>query len=181
MFDCGYNKEPNPNARKRKVRGQNQATGTPLDFFNKLNERFKFDFDLAADSTNYKVDQYFTIEDDSLQQDWAKITFRNGLRSDKQNSGWLFLNPPFNEIAKWSKKCKEESKRGAKIVMLVPASVGSKWFQENVDKICSQVWFLRGRLKFQGHTQPYAHDCMICIYEPHSYAATYYAVWDWRK
>ena len=56
---------------------------TPQDFFNKLNEKYHFTFDLAASDSNAKCKSYFTETDNSLSQDWHRI------------SGNLFLNPPY--------------------------------------------------------------------------------------
>lgn len=46
---------------------------TPTDFFNKLNDKFHFKWDLAAEDHNHKVDNYFTEKDDSLSQNWGGL------------------------------------------------------------------------------------------------------------
>lgn len=44
---------------------------TPKDYFDKLNRKFKFDLDACASDTNHKVDNYFTEDDDALEQKWG--------------------------------------------------------------------------------------------------------------
>ena len=68
---------------------------TPIDFFNKLNEEFHFDLDVAADDTNHKCDRYYTKETDGL------ANFDNW-------TGMVWCNPPYGrEIGKWVKACSE--------------------------------------------------------------------------
>ena len=44
---------------------------TPQDFFNKLNEEFRFTLDAAASDDNAKCANYFTKEQDGLVQSWG--------------------------------------------------------------------------------------------------------------
>ena len=39
---------------------------TPQDFFNELNNEFRFNLDPCADETNHKCDKYFTKEINGL-------------------------------------------------------------------------------------------------------------------
>ena len=48
---------------------------TPQDFFDKLNEEFRFDLDPCATDENHKCDTYFTKEQDGLKQDWGGTQF----------------------------------------------------------------------------------------------------------
>lgn len=64
-------------------------------------------------------------------------------------------------IAKWMKKCRDESQLGAKIITLTLASVGSNWYKEYVEGYAN-VWILRERLKFVGHKDVYPKDLMLC-------------------
>jgi phage N-6-adenine-methyltransferase len=157
----------------------NQRIGTPWALFNPLNTIFKFAVDLAADADNTKCPLYITPEMDSLSENvnWAGLS-----------EGWLWLNPPFNNIPDWVAKCKREAKKGAKIVMLTPASVGANWFLNDVFGNAVVV-FLKGRLIFdyvldagpkkgQWNTDAYPKDCMLSIFG----APTPQITWaDWRK
>lgn len=44
---------------------------TPQEFFDKLNEEFRFTLDPCADDLNHKCDKYYTEEQDGLAQDWS--------------------------------------------------------------------------------------------------------------
>ena len=71
---------------------------TPQAFFDKINAKLHFSFDLAASDTNHKCKHYFTEKDDALKQEWHKI------------KGNLWLNPPYGRTLKlWVKKAYEES------------------------------------------------------------------------
>lgn len=80
---------------------------TPQWLYDYLDNEFEFEFDLAAVKENAKT-RFFK---DSLKRDWHKL------------DGWLWLNPPFAGIRQWVERSYEESKQGAKIVMLVPSTI----------------------------------------------------------
>lgn len=54
---------------------------TPQKFFDKMNDEFHFQLDVAADDKNHKCATYFTKELSGLEQDWSKhlITPGGGL------------------------------------------------------------------------------------------------------
>lgn len=108
---------------------------TPDYLFDSLEQDFVWD--LAASKYNHKCDCYYTKEDDALSKDWHKI------------NGWSWCNPPYGRsLPKWIKKASIESEKGAKIVMLVPASVGTNyWFKYVWNKNVS-ITFINGRVKF---------------------------------
>ena len=112
---------------------------TPQDFFDKLNNKYHFSFDLAASDDNHKVDYYYTTKDDSLSKPWHKI------------AGNLWLNPPYGrKINDWVKKAYEESlikNRGA-IVLLIPARTDTSYWHDYIFGK-AEIKFLRGRLKFE--------------------------------
>ncbi len=125
---------------------------TPWEFIRACEHRFgPIAFDLAASPTNAKAKRFFTKEDDSLVQQWHKIP------------GLLWLNPEFDDIAPWARKCHFEASRGARILFLTPASVGSNWFAEHVFKK-SLVLALNGRIKFEGMKDPYPKDLILSCY-----------------
>ncbi|WP_252192268.1 phage N-6-adenine-methyltransferase [Secundilactobacillus kimchicus] len=71
---------------------------TPQEFFDNLDNKYHFTWDLAASDTNHKCPSYFTEEDNSLKQDWHKL------------KGNLFLNPPYGRNIKvWVEKAYNES------------------------------------------------------------------------
>jgi phage N-6-adenine-methyltransferase len=105
------------------VRGQSkQDYETPMEFIRAVEKRFgPLTVDLAASAENAKAPRHISEKENSLICPWAATAVDN-----------CWLNPPFGNIAPWAKKCAEESEHGARILMLVPASIGSNWFAEHV-------------------------------------------------
>ena len=76
---------------------------TPQNFFNQLNEEFEFNLDPCATHENNKCDNYYTLEEDGLKQNW-----------DGYN---VFCNPPYGrEIHKWVKKSAEARGGGSCVI-----------------------------------------------------------------
>lgn len=149
-------------ANHRGTSKQNYAT--PPEFIDAVVRRFgPLAFDLAADADNTKAPRFFSEADNSLVQEWRRI------------DGLLWLNPPFANIAPWARKCRVESQAGARIAFLVPASVGSNWFSENVNGH-ARVLFLNGRLKFDG-VNGFPKDCMLAMYG----WPVGFEVWRWTE
>ncbi|KRL07962.1 DNA N-6-adenine-methyltransferase [Liquorilactobacillus hordei] len=49
---------------------------TPRDFFNKLNDKFHFNWDLASTDNNALCKNHLTEQDDSLSIDWGGVSDR---------------------------------------------------------------------------------------------------------
>lgn len=110
---------------------------TPQDFFDKLDNEFHFTLDACASESNYKCENYYTVEDDGLSQDWSGQV--------------VFCNPPYgrSETGKWVKKGYEEGmKHNTTVVMLVPARTDTKWFHDYIYNK-AEIRFIKGRLKFR--------------------------------
>lgn len=145
-----------------------QDYGTPKVFMDAIAHRFgKPEFDLAATAANAKAPQFFTPEMDSLKLQWATMT-RGSLS---------FLNPPYSNISPWACKCANEAVLGAKILFLVPASIGANWFRDHVHNNAF-VLALNGRITFEGETDPYPRDCLLAVYGA---GLTGFDVWNWNK
>lgn len=128
-----------------------QVVGTPQAFVEACQEKFgPITIDLAASAENAKRSRFITKEQDSLKVEW----FFEGI-------GWL--NPEFKNIGQWARKCWESQVFGQKILMLVPASVGSNWYRDFVYRKAQTV-FLNGRIQFVGSDDPYPKDLMLCAY-----------------
>lgn len=128
-----------------------QDYATPPDFMLAVSRRFDpINFDLAAHEQNTKHANFFSIRDNSLVQEWHKIP------------GILWLNPPFDNIGPWAKKCAQEADMGAQILFLTPASVGSNWFADYVFPNAA-VYGLVGRIAFDPlHPKwGYPKDCIL--------------------
>lgn len=123
---------------------------TPSYIYDKLNQRFNFDFDPCP--LNYKVD--------GLSQEWGK---RN------------FVNPPYSRLLKeaFVKKGIEQAKKGKLCVFLLPVSTSTKLFHDIIlPNITQPIEFIRGRIKFIGYNtkgelvadKSPMHDSMIVIF-----------------
>lgn len=143
-----------------------QDYATPRDFIMAVQRKFgPIECDLAAHESNHVVPFYISEKQDSLSYDWSVLA----------PGGILWLNPPFGSIAPWATKCVAETEKGAKILLLVPASIGANWFAEHVFPHAAVI-ALQGRLSFDGKN-PFPKDCMLCAYGwPRGFS-----VWDWKK
>lgn len=163
--------------------GSKQNYGTPWDFLAPTIKRFgKIVFDLAAEEKNKKHKRYFAkplkgkcgskictaVAHDSLVQNWAALT--------KKYGGILWLNPPFKRILAWIVKCALEAERGASVVLLSSAAVGSDWYLKHVFGV-ADTYILNGRLTFD--EEPFMRDLMVTHWWPGMTGKM--NVWDWRK
>lgn len=139
---------------------------TPDDFRTAIVERFGMPaWDLAADSNNFfSSDCWIGELQNSLLSEWHRLTTR---------LNWL--NPPFGDIAPWAEKCRRESMEGARILFLIPASVGSNWFQQYVHG-WAHVYFLNPRLSFDGKN-PFPKDMVLANFGIGNQG---YECWRWK-
>lgn len=122
---------------------------TPQDLFDSLNSEFQFTVDVCASSDNTKCPIFFSKEIDGLSQTWT---------------GVCWMNPPYGrEISKWMQKAYESSKTGATVVCLVPSRTDTKWWHSFA--IHGEIRFLKGRLKFGGHSNSAPFPSAIVIFK----------------
>lgn len=166
-------------ARIARPRGESkQDYCTPRSFLNLVERKFgPITWDLAATAAHavtqggryFGPDHVLPNERDALcpQLPWPRAT---GL-------AWCWLNPPFAAIAPWAKKCAAEASRGCKILLLVPASIGSNWYWSRVAPYART--FSVGRMVFverhadgsetpvvdsKGKPAPFPKDLMLAAY-----------------
>ena len=125
---------------------------TPKSFFDSLDKEFKFTLDACASSDNAKCENYFSLKDDGLAQDWS--------------GNVVFCNPPYGRgIKSWIKKAYEESLKGnTKVVMLIPSRTDTKYWHEFIFPYASDIRFIKGRLKFGGHKNSAPFPSAIVIF-----------------
>lgn len=144
-----------------------QDYGTPWELIRAVEAKYgKIAVDLAASPENAKAEYYFTEADDFFAQDlyWPA----NAL---------CWVNPPFKNIGPWTEKCGRDAEQGARIVMLVPASVGAEWYARHVFGKAGVV-ALRPRLTFEGCDQPYPKDCILILW---GMGKTGFECWRWKQ
>ena len=123
---------------------------TPAEFFEALNNEFRFNLDVCASSENHKTEHYFDQNDDGLSKNWG------GFR--------VFCNPPYSKIGEWVKKAYYESfKPNTLIVLLIPARTDTKYFQQYIYNR-SEIRFVKGRLKFGNSKNAAPFPSMVVIY-----------------
>lgn len=149
----------------------NQAYATPWELIRACERRFchPIVFDLAANEINAKAGEFFSVADNALAKSWDLV--------GGEGLGMCWLNPPFDDITPWAKKCAEEADKGARILLLTPASIGANWFRDHVHRR-AYVLALNGRITFEGASDPYPKDCMISAF---GFGAVGFDVWTWQQ
>ena len=126
---------------------------TPQWLYDKLHRIFQFTLDACADEDNAKCAYYYTEADDGLKKSWG------GCR--------VWCNPPYGRgIDKWVKKAAEEVLDDQTcVVMLLPASVDTRWYHEYIAyNPRAHTVFLKGRLKFGGSKVNAPFPSMIVVF-----------------
>ena len=150
---------------------------TPPELFNKLNAAVGgFRVDAAADAESSFCENWYgpnsPIEDG---EDALKVPL------------WLspaFCNPPYDDLAGWTRKFKEQHELGNTVVAIIPANVETDWFYTNVVQGGCSIMFMKGRVPFIDPANPTKksqnrHPSVVLIYE-HSGKAPNVNWWDWR-
>ena len=112
---------------------------TPRKLYRTLDRVFHFDFDPCPVNPQF----------DGLKIDWKKSNY---------------VNPPYNEISKWVKKSFEESQKGKIAVMLIPSRTDTRYWHNYVMK-AKELWFVKGRLRFDDKKQPAPFPSVIVIFK----------------
>lgn len=164
----------NSSGKKRRMPKQKphrsvQTYGTPVELLQAVKRRLHigaFACDLAASAENAVAPLFYSEGNSAFDNTW------------NMGTGVSWLNPPFENIKPWVEKAWEESQKGAHVVMLLPASVGSNWYKDYVHQK-AYVVFISPRITFVGETTPYPKDLMLCVYQPFSMHGT--DVWRWDE
>lgn len=145
-----------------------QAVRTPPEFLAAVQRRFgRITFDLAATPKNAVCESYFTKRQDSLRRPWPV--------------GLNWLNPPFDRIDPWVEKAALESqRRNVRIIILVPASIGSNWYRDHVEGKADVIPIGNPRLKFVGHRDGFPKDLMLLLYG-FGRKTSVLPQWQWKK
>lgn len=104
---------------------------TPPIFYDKLNTKWKFDFDPCPYN-----DKPITSKTNGLLKEWGKCNF---------------VNPPYTlELKKaFILKAIEEQKKGKTSVFLIPVSTSTNLFHNYIKpNITEDIEFVKGRIKF---------------------------------
>lgn len=153
-----------------------QDYGTPREFIDAVERRFGvLVADLAAHEGNAKCEDYIDERENSLAVAWAS-------RWPEAN---LWLNPPFALNTLFAAKCAvEAARRHGLILFLTPASIGTDWFAEHVNRRAI-VLGLSPRIRFEGMSanpktgkvDGYTKDLMLSVF---GCGLSGFDVWRWK-
>lgn len=123
---------------------------TPQDVFDNLDAEFHFNLDPCCTHENRKCENYYTKEDNGLKHSWGGYS--------------VFCNPPYSNIAEWVEKCyREGTKDNTTVVLLIPSRTDTKYFHNFIYNR-AEIRFVKGRLKFGGHSNSAPFPSMIVIF-----------------
>jgi len=142
--------------QKAMVSSKSNEWATPIKFFNYLNSIFNFTLDPCSTHENAKCEKHYTLEDNGLSKSW-----KNEI---------VFVNPPYGGHTKeWLEKGQKETENNnATTVFLIVSATDRSYWHENIDRNADEIWFLRGRIKFNDvkTTAPFASA--VIIFRPNS-------------
>lgn len=130
---------------------------TPDELFWRLAKQWgPFSVDAAATKDNALCKAFFSPENDGLSQSWGPPGTR------------VWVNPPYGRgtVGKWVQKAFEESRKGVRVVMLLPARTDQGWFHDVVLPFAFKVEYLRGRVRFRGASSGAPFPSMVVVFEP---------------
>lgn len=146
---------------------------TPRDLFDRYDEIYHFDCDVASTAENALCPEYFTK---TGHYRYFPESGRNPAQLIKLDNGcgltglWgtkrCWMNPPYGrDLKKWAAKAAEAAQGGATVVALLPARTDTAWFHQYVyRKKYVEVEFLKGRLKFSNHADSAPFPSMVVIF-----------------
>lgn len=170
------------NAHMGKRDPAKQGHRTPPEFLEAVERRFgRITFDLAATRGHQVlgIDHYFTPEVDALQQDWGAVdvwAMKNAGLPRPLRMGVSWLNPPFSNISPWAEKLATECRNLPWWTLcLVPASMGSKWWDRYVLHKCVAIGVTR--MAFAGSEHVYPKDLALLAF---GFGVAGHSFWDWQ-
>lgn len=130
----------------------------------KLGVVFAWDAAASRDNSMTGPGACFTEENSALEFPWEGV-------------GDVWYNPPFRLCGKFVARARDQYyEYGIRSVGLVLASVGSNWWAECVDD-SARVLFLRPRVTFVEHTNPFMKDLALVCY---GLGRPGYECWKWK-
>jgi len=115
--------------------------GTPSYLFKMLHSIYNFTLDPCSSNSNYKCDKHYTVKENGLAQPWdGEIVFMNPPFSRKEK----MLIDPWVQVAAMAAEI-----HNATVIGLLPARTDTGWFQDFVFDFARELFFIRGRLKFE--------------------------------
>ncbi len=140
---------------KNRFASKKQDWNTPKYLFDKINEEFHFDCDLAASHENALCPNFYTKQNNGLLKQW---------------SGTCWLNPPYNtkecKVIDWVKKAYNDTlnNENLTVVMLLPARTNNKFWHDYIMR-AAEIKFIRGRVKFNGAKHGLPQPLVLVVFK----------------
>jgi len=138
---------------------------TPPKIWERLNNEYDFTIDLCASNENHLLDRYYTKENNALDKDWSNEV--------------AYLHPLFDsKIGRYVEKA--YNTKNSLFVMLLPASVHTKYFHEYIyhNPNCKTEFLRKPKLGFRfgkddgsvddGKSMGYIRPLMIVVMDNRS-------------
>ena len=136
-------------AEELNISGFGDDYPTPDWLFRPLYRIFHFEVDVAANKHNHKCEQYFTVQQDGLKQDWTKF-----------KSVWC--NPPFSSMGDWVKKGHAAALRGTSVAIVTMHNTETPWFQEYC--WCADLMLVNGRVQFDNASEANRYGTIVLLF-----------------
>jgi len=138
---------------------------TPKKIVDPLIKEFQLQTDVCASGQNFKLEKYWTKEQNALLKDWI---------------GNCWMNPPFDRsLKKWVEKAFNETKKhGGTKVCLIPVRSNTKWWAELVPQ--AELRFINGEVNFNNEKRGLWMGMCILIFGEKSKKGTF-SIIDYRK
>lgn len=145
----------------------NQNWGTPWGLFYKLDRHFHFTLDGAADTTNFKVANYYGLDNgrDAFTQSPYKEV--------------IFCNPPYNNMMPWAELFVRWAVDNV-VVALTQDKTDTAWFKYLWEH-SMQVQFLHKRIAFIGTKTSNMHGATIFLPVNIRFRGLVVGIWDWQN
>ena len=100
---------------------------------------------------------------DPCPPNWNPATMPSGLDIDWE--GVNYVNPPYNNLSMWMKKCVEQAAKGRKVVCLIPQRGDVNWWHDWVLAHADQIDFIRQGVRFKTYERKCPFPICIVVYE----------------
>lgn len=143
--------------------------GTPQWLYDKLNAIHHFTLDPCCTFENQKAPTGYGLDESQ------EVPGCNHIQHDGLAAYWTneiaFVNPPYSNTKAWVEKAVFEVTQNdcKKVVMLLPARTGMKWFTRLILPYYKELIFIEGRLKFEGNENSAPFDSIIVVFEKNNH------------
>lgn len=147
---------------------------TPDAFWQRVDAKYHFTLDAAADAENTKCKKFFSKENNALRYGHVLV------------DEVVWCNPPYGGgllgMPQWSAAFARWAKQGNVVVALLPVATGSRWFK-SVWNNAAEIWLLMPRIQFVGSMSSNTVDSMLVVYDESKRGqdGPVFRLWDWKQ